>query len=63
MMNETPTIQLPLKWMMDNCYNWDELCNELGLNPWMFNEGLAGDDDTHEITIEQARRHGLFNED
>lgn len=54
------TIELPLGWMLEQCKDWDNLCVELGLNPWLLNEGRAQGKDTHTITIEQAKKHGLL---
>jgi len=53
-------IELPIGWMLDQCNDWDALCDDLGLNPWLLNEGLAMAEDTHPITIGQAKKHGLF---
>ena len=54
------TISLPLGWMLHQCYDWDKLCDELGLNPWLLNEGRALGEDKHPITIAQAQKHGLL---
>lgn len=54
------TIDLPLGWMLEQCRDWDALCADIGLNPWLLNEGLASGEDTHPITIEMAKKHGLL---
>lgn len=53
-------IELPLGYMLDRCSDFDALCAELGLNPWLLNEGLANSADTHPITVAQCKRHGVF---
>ncbi len=53
-------IELPLGFMLEQCNDWDDLCDELGLNPWLLNEGIADSNETHPITINQAKRHGLL---
>jgi|TARA_Y100000310_G_scaffold123587_1_gene122338 hypothetical protein len=45
--------------MLDNCYDWDDLCDELGLNPWLINEGLASSDDEYELDYDVAVKHGI----
>ena len=50
-------IELPLGFLADGCDDWNALCNELGLNPWIFNEGLATRDDLQSITLGQCRKH------
>ena len=57
------TIELPLGWMLEQCNDWDNLCAELGLNPWLLNEGIADGEDKHPITISQAKKHGLLTEE
>lgn len=59
---DTQTISLPLGWMKQMCNDWDKLCDDLGLNPWLLNEGLALGEDKHPITISQATRHGLLTQ-
>jgi len=39
---------------------WDELCDELGLNPWLLNEGLADGEDTIMIEEEVAKKYGVI---
>ncbi len=49
---------LTLKELMDN-YDWDKVCDVLGLNPWCINEG-ADPNSYQEITEEQAREIGIL---
>jgi len=39
---------------------WDEVCEDLGLNPWCLNEGLANDDDEISIDVEIAQKYGII---
>lgn len=54
------TITLPLAYIMDNCRDWVEFCEDLGLDSWMFAEGKADDSTAQTITIAQARKYGLL---
>lgn len=54
------TIELPLGWMLEQCNDWDSLCDELGIKPWLFKEGPLQGDETCSITIGQAKKHGLL---
>jgi hypothetical protein len=42
-------------------YAWEKMCEDYGINPWCINEGLADEDSTQEITIEQLSEYGLVN--
>ena len=53
-------VTLTFREMMDNCNDWDALCEDVGLNPWCMNEGLASDEDTYTLTMEQAKKHGII---
>lgn len=57
---DNQTIHLPLGWMLEQCCDWYALCDDVGLNPWLMSEGIADGDDTHQITIAQAKKHGLL---
>ena len=48
--------------MSDRARDFNELCNELGLNPWCMNEGLATGDEVYTLSEETAKRHGLLRE-
>ena len=54
-------ITLTFSEALHSCNDWDEFCDDLGLNPWCLNEGLASDDDTITITKEQAVNHGIID--
>lgn len=41
--------------------NWDKLCNEIGLNSWCMNEGLADGDDEVTLSMETARKYGFIS--
>ena len=51
-------ITLTLGKLMDN-YDWEEVCEVLGLNEWCLNEGLTDREDEIEITLEQAKKLGI----
>jgi hypothetical protein len=51
-------IKSTYRYIKNNC-DWDEACNVMGWNPWMFNEGLCSDEDECYITFEQARQIGV----
>lgn len=47
---------------LDRCwFVWDELCDEIGLNPWCLNEGLADGDDEISLNEDTAKRYGLIS--
>ena len=39
---------------------WAELCSVKGLNVWITSEGLTNEDDTFELTLEEAKELGLI---
>ena len=53
-------ITLTIQEAFDKCYDIDDLCNDIGLNPWCINEGLAYSSDEISIDIEVAIKHGLL---
>lgn len=53
-------IELPLGWMLEQCNDWDNLCDDIGINPWLLNEGIAEGKDMYPLTIAQAKKHGLL---
>ena len=60
-------IELSLSYIFEQCDDWNKFCEEMGLNPWIFNEGLAtetdsanGYPDSLTITLDQARKHGIL---
>lgn len=54
------TAHFPLGYLFDNVPDWDEFCADVGLNPWLFNEGLALKTDTHGVKISVLRKHGIL---
>ena len=52
------TITTTLGKLIDN-YDWEEVCEVLGLNEWCLNEGLAHSYDEVELTLKQAEKIGL----
>ena len=38
---------------------WERMCEKYGINEWCLNEGLADDDSTVEISLEDAELYGL----
>lgn len=57
---EDQSIELPLGYMMEQCDDWDAMCEEIGINPWILSEGIANHEDRHPVTIGQAKRHGII---
>lgn len=47
--------------LMDK-YDWEGVCNVLGLNIWCINEGLASSDEEITISEEDAKKIGILNE-
>jgi len=39
--------------------SWETMCEKYGINEWCLNEGLADDDSTVEISLEDAELYGL----
>ena len=38
---------------------WQRMCKKYGINEWCMNEGLADDNSTVEIALEDAELYGL----
>ena len=38
---------------------WEQMCEKYGINEWCMNEGLADDDSTVVISLEDAELYGL----
>lgn len=45
---------------LEQRYNWLKVCETLGCNYFMFNEGQADNDTTVTITMEQAKEIGIY---
>ena len=56
-------LSITIREMNEKAYDFNELCKEIGLNPWCMNEGLATGDEVYELDIEVAKRHGLIREE
>lgn len=54
------TLTVTYREALNKASNWDDLCSEIGLNPWCLNEGLVDGDDTMNIDIEVAKKYGLL---
>jgi len=39
---------------------WEHMCEKYEINEWCLNEGLADDDSTVEISLEDAKLYGLI---
>ncbi len=50
---------LTLRELMDN-YDWDKVCEILGLDPWCINVGLAAGNEEQELTEKQAKEIGII---
>jgi len=46
--------------MLDRVSDWDDLCQELGLNPWCLSEGLIDGDDTCFLSEDIAKKYGII---
>jgi hypothetical protein len=53
-------VELPLGYLLDKCNDWDDFCEDTGLNPWLLNEGIADSVDTHPVKIGLLRKHGVW---
>lgn len=42
--------------------NWDEFCEENGINPWAVNEGRMDSDEEFVLTADVARRYGFLRQ-
>ena len=42
---------------------WKTMCDKYGVNKWCMNEGLADNDSTVKITLEDAELYGLVERD
>ena len=38
---------------------WERMCEKYGINEWCINEGLADDESTVEISLQDAELYGL----
>lgn len=48
-------IKTTYRYIMDNC-DWEKVCEIMGWNEWMINEGLCDDKDECELTFEEAQK-------
>lgn len=55
----TATVNITASDLLHACWDWDAVCDEIGLNPWAINEGLIDGDHVLTITLDQAKRFGL----
>ena len=55
-------IRVTIREMSDRARDFNELCSEIGLNPWCMNEGLATGDEVYTLDEETAKRHGLLRD-
>lgn len=53
-------IYLSIGLMFDKAYDVVKLCNEIGLNPWCLNEGLAIKETIYPIQISIAKKYGII---
>ena len=52
--------ELPLGYLLEHVSDWDDFCDEVGLNPWLLNEGRALSTDTHPVRMSVLRKHGIL---
>ena len=43
--------------------SWDDMCEKYGINEWCINEGRASDQDEIEVSLADAEKWGLIEED
>ena len=55
-----PMITLTLGYVSNRSWNWDGFCDEVGLNPWCMNEGLADKDTEISVKLSVAKKFGLI---
>ena len=53
-------ISVPLGYLLNHVNDWAVFCMDIGLNPWLLNEGLAMSEDTHDVKIWILRKHGIL---
>ena len=53
-------IEIPLGMAFDRCNDWDSFCDDVGLNPWIFNEGLASKDDTESFPLSLLKKYEIL---
>lgn len=54
------TIQISIGTCSNFVSDWDKFCSDTGLNPWCMNEGTALSTDMIDLTLEQAKTHGII---
>lgn len=60
-MSEIKTIRIPIGRIFDVLDG--QQIEEIGLNPWCLNEGLANEDDLYTIPLSKALQLGLVREE
>jgi len=53
-------IEITICEMLERSNNWNALCDEIGLNPWCLNEGLANGDEIYHLDRDVAERYGII---
>jgi len=53
-------VELPFGYLMDQCNDWLDFCNDAGLNPYVLKEGLASSDDTYGCSVALLKKHGIL---
>lgn len=53
-------ISFPLGYLLEHVNDWDSFCADIGLNPWVLNEGLALSSDTHPVSVAMLKKHGVL---
>jgi len=59
-MSDEQYVTFEFGYISDNVCCWDDFCNEVGLNPWLLNEGRAGSSDEYRMTVTVAKKYGLI---
>lgn len=59
-MDDDPEINLSFNFIMNRTDNWYEFCQEVGLNPWILNEGLASGEDVYTAKVSVFKKHGIL---
>lgn len=58
---EEVTIDMPLGYLLSSVSNWEEFCDEVGLEPYLLNEGRASENDTWPVSVAVLEKYGVLN--
>ena len=55
-------IVMTIREMNNKAFDFNALCDDIGLNPWCMNEGTATGNEEYSLSEELARKHGLVRD-